>query len=63
MSITEKNYDVQKDEELVNLAIIYFSKALDYCDTFISSMFHLGLMYRRTNRFHDALYQFSKVQE
>ena len=63
MSITEKNYDVQRDEELVNLAIIYFSKALDYCDTFISSMFHLGLMYRRTNRFHDALYQFSKVQE
>jgi tetratricopeptide (TPR) repeat protein len=26
-------------------------------------MFHLGLMYRRTSKFHEALYYFSKVQE
>jgi len=63
MSITGKNYDVRRDEELVNMAIFYFSKALEFCDTFISSKFHLGLMYRRTNRLNDALLQFSKVQE
>ena len=26
-------------------------------------MFHLGLMYRRTEKFHEALQQFTKVQE
>ena len=26
-------------------------------------MFHQGLMFRRTNRFHEALAQFSKVEE
>ena len=56
-----KFYDPGEDDNLVEQAIEYFSKALEHCDTFISSMFHLGLMFRRTNRFHEALYQFSKV--
>ena len=51
-----KNYDPREDEEIIEQAISYFQRALEHCDTFISSMFHLGLMYRRTNRFHEALY-------
>lgn len=50
------HFDPEQDEELVQLAIEMFNKALEYCETFISSMFHLGLMYRRTSRFHEALY-------
>ena len=47
---------------LISQAIAAFNEALKYSKTFISSMFHLGLMYRRTQRFHEALTQFSNVQ-
>jgi tetratricopeptide (TPR) repeat protein len=57
------HYDPVADDLNVKRAIEQFQLALDHCETFISSMFHLGLMYRRTLRFHEALYQFSKVQE
>lgn len=58
-----KHYNLQEDQENVQLAIENFKNALEHCETFISSMFHLGLMYRRTGMFHDALYQFTKVSE
>ena len=48
---------------MINQAIAFFGLALQYSPEFISPMFHQGLMFRRTNRFHDALKQFSKVEE
>ena len=47
--------DAEREAGLINQAIDFFQYSLQYCSTFISSMFHLGLMYRRTERFHDAL--------
>ena len=55
--------DLENEQDKIQRAIIFFKYSLEYCSTFISSMFHLGLMYRRTEQFHDALQQFSKVQE
>ena len=57
------HYDPVTDEINVQNAIESFKTALENCETFISSMFHLGLMYRRTSMFHEALHYFSKVQE
>ena len=48
---------------MINQAIAYFGQALHFSPEFISPMFHQGLMFRRTNRFHEALSQFSKVEE
>jgi len=39
--------DLDKEQDFVYQAIHYFKKALEYEESFISSMFHLGLMYRR----------------
>lgn len=58
-----RGYNPQEDQENVEMAIYNFKNALEHCETFISSMFHLGLMYRRTGMFHEALYQFTKVAE
>ena len=57
----EPDFELEADK--INSAIIFFQSSLQYCNTFISSMFHLGLMYRRTEKFHEALQQFTKVQE
>lgn len=46
----------------MSLAIEYYKQALSCDENFISSMFHLGLMYRRTHNFSDALRMFSKVE-
>ena len=59
----EEDPDPALEAEHINDAIQFFQLSLQYCSTFISSMFHLGLMYRRTERFHEALQQFSRVQE
>lgn len=51
------------EEQLVNSAIVHYRAALLNEDSFISSMFHLGLMQRRTADFTGALQMFTKVQE
>lgn len=38
-----------------------YNKSLELSENFISSRFHLGLMYHRTNKFHQALKCFSNV--
>lgn len=50
-------------EEKIDHAITFFEYAIQYCNTFAASMFHLGLMFRRKARFTEALQQFTKVQE
>ena len=57
------NPDRNLEEDKINCAISFFQYAIQYCSTFAASMFHLGLMFRRTERFHEALQQFTKVQE
>ena len=55
--------DTELEADKINQAITFFQYSLQYCSTFISSMFHLGLMYRRTEKFHEALQEFTKVKE
>jgi len=45
----------QMENAKVARAIEYFQAAIHYCSTFASSMFHLGLMYRRVGAFREAL--------
>ena len=59
----EPEPDRDLENEKINNAIYYFEQSLQYCSTFITSMFHLGLMYRRLERYHEALQQFTKVAE
>ena len=40
-----------------------YQKALNLNEHFVSSRFHLGLMYHRLNKFQEALRCFSKVLE
>jgi len=47
--------DFSLEDELVNHAIALFGQALVCDDTFVSSMFHQGLMFRRVNNFSEAL--------
>ena len=42
-------------------AITQYKEALSIQEDFVSSRFHLGLMYHRINNFHEALKCFSKV--
>lgn len=42
-------------------AITMYKEALSIQEDFVSSRFHLGLMYHRINNFHEALKCFSKV--
>ena len=51
----------QKVLDLVYRAIEFFQQAVQYCSTFASSMFHLGLMFRRIGAYREALQQFTKV--
>lgn len=46
----------------MSCAVEYYKSALVCDENFISSMFHLGLMYRRIHNFSDALKMFSKVE-
>ena len=57
-----QEFAFEEEEEMINRAIAFFGQALLLSPEFISPMFHQGLMYRRTNRFHEALKQFSKVE-
>lgn len=50
-----------QDEFLNEKAIEMFQEALKLQENFISSRFHLGLMYHKTNQFQEALKCFSKV--
>lgn len=54
---------MKEEDDLVQQAIVYFEKALNQDSSFISSMFHLGLMFRRTGRFDEARDMFTKVME
>lgn len=45
------------------MAIERYLKALEVQENFVSSRFHLGLMYHRINRYQDALKCFTKVLE
>ena len=58
-----KEEDREEEERRIKLAIRFFKFSLEYNPTFISSMFHLGLMFRRTEKFHEALQQFTEVQK
>ena len=49
------------DQDLNVLAIEMYKTALQLNEDFISSRFHLGLMYHRSNEFIEALKCFSKV--
>lgn len=60
---TREGRDVQLEEELVMKAIYHYEQALINEESFVSSMFHLGLMQRRTANFTGALQMFTKVQE
>ena len=57
-----QNLNREYEEDKINNAIMSFRQALEYCNTFIAAMFHLGLMYRRIEKFHDALIQFTSVE-
>ena len=59
----QPNRDREYEEDRIENAITCFTNSLAYCNTFVSSMFHLGLMYRRTERFKEALQMFTKVQQ
>ena len=58
-----KDKDLELQEAKTNKAIAQYAAALQYCDTFISPMFHQGLMFHRQKRYHDALKMFTKVEE
>ena len=58
-----QEFAFEEEENRIAQAIAYFGQALHFSPEFISPMFHQGLMFRRTNRFHEALRQFSKVEE
>ena len=47
---------------MINQAIAYFGQALVFDPRFISPMFHQGSMYRKINKFHEALEVFSRVK-
>ena len=51
----KEHRDLELEDQLVHKAIEAFEEALNCDQSFISSMFHLGLMYRRTQRYHEAL--------
>lgn len=55
--------DLATEDLLISQAIECFGDALSCDPSFISSMFHQGLMFRRTNQFNEALNQFSRVQD
>lgn len=63
MIAKQVNPDRELLDEKVNCAINFFQNAIVFNSTFAASMFHLGLMYRQIERFHEALQQFTKVQE
>ena len=58
--LKQKNNNIV-DMELYKCAIEMYLKALEVQENFMSSRFHLGLMYHKTNRFTDALKCFSRV--
>lgn len=51
----------EQHQEFMQLAIEMYQEALKLQDNFVSSRFHLGLMYHKTNKFQEALKCFSKV--
>lgn len=51
----------REDADLQEMAIEMYQKSLELSENFISSRFHLGLMFHRTNKFHQALKCFSAV--
>ena len=55
MLARSQEFAFEEEENMIDAAIEYFGRALYYSPEFISPMFHQGLMFRRTNRFHDAL--------
>ena len=55
--------DIPLEDILVSKAIEYFGDALVCDPNFISSRFHLGLMFRRTANFNEAIRQFTRVIE
>lgn len=61
VSHQEKERDLQMYMDLNQLAINGYKEALSVQEDFVSSRFHLGLIYHRINNFHEALKCFSKV--
>ena len=57
-----KKTDTQ-NMELISHSIEMYQQALSLQENFVSSRFHLGLMYHRINKFQEALECFSKVLE
>lgn len=55
--------DKQEQHRLILDAIDMFDHSQECSESFYSAIFHQGLMYRRIGQYHDALRQFSKVQE
>ena len=60
--ITKDRGDRDVLRERIESAIDCFRQAVEFSNTFIAAMFHLGLMYRRIENFHDALIQFTNVE-
>ena len=61
LSHQDKEYLTQVYMELNQKAINGYKEALSVQEDFVSSRFHLGLIYHRINNFHEALKCFSKV--
>jgi tetratricopeptide (TPR) repeat protein len=51
----------KEEEDMVKMAIKFFTIALQLDEDFICSMFHLGLMYRKTGEYSEALKLFTRV--
>ena len=51
----------KEEEEMVKMAIKFFTIALQLDEDFICSMFHLGLMHRKTGEYSEALKLFTRV--
>ena len=58
----QKDKDLELEEMKTNQAIAFYGMALEKCDTFISPMFHQGLMFHKTKRYHEALKRFTEVE-
>ena len=61
LNLPKDKVDKQASGEFIENAIEMYKKALGLQDNFVSSRFHLGLMYHRTNKFHKALKCFTNV--
>ena len=59
---TAEDRDITIEDNYVECAIEKYRQSLVYDENFLSSMFHLGLMFRKTHKFSEAIKMFSDVE-